>query len=123
MNLSEVAKTGPARIAAGLPYSADWSPVPVPVVTSRPVVGSIFTVSQSRGPEVDDMAAGVVGSFDINDLGRRRLPGSFLFFPFERQPVEFQPFPMHALPLIGNGIVVGCGLIGSAGDVGQFDLC
>lgn len=117
MNLPKVAQTGPTRIVAGLPYSADWSPVPVPVVTSRPVVRSIITVSQSRGPEVNDMAAGVIGSFDVNDLGRRWLPGRFLFFPFERQPVKFQPFLMHALPLIGNGIVVGCVLIGSADDV------
>lgn len=121
MGLPEVAEIVSAAMVAGARYSADWFPVPVPVVASRPVLRSIMAVSQSRGPEVDKLAAACVALFDVNDFGR--LPRCFLLRPFERQPVTFQPFPMQALPLIGNGIIVGCGFSGSAYDVGHFDLC
>jgi hypothetical protein len=96
MDLPEVAEIVAATMVAGTHYSADWFPVPMPVVAPRPVVRSIIAVSQSRGPKVDNLAAGFVGLFE---------------------------FPMQALPLIGNGIVVGCGFSGSADDVGHFDLC
>lgn len=123
MDLPEVAEIVAATMVAGTHYSADWFPVPMPVVAPRPVVRSIIAVSQSRGPKVDNLAAGFVGLFDVNDFRCRRLLRCSLLCPFERQPLTFQPFPMQALPLIGNGIVVGCGFSGSADDVGNFDLC
>ena len=61
MDLPEVAEIVAATMVAGTHYSADWFPVPMPVVAPRPVVRSIIAVSQSRGPKVDNLAAGFVG--------------------------------------------------------------
>ena len=122
MDLSDVAENVSDGMVAGLPYSTDWSPVAMPVVTSRPVVRSIIAVSQPRGSQIDYLAAVFVGPFDVNDFRCLRLPGRFLFCPFERDPVTFQAFPMQALPLISNGIVVGCVHIRFGIGVGYFDF-